>query len=114
MVAISPANKGNGGSPNRASDKYNAPSTTNHFRIKPLIIRANAKPAEYAGPIIDRHARTKLPNATAPPPIPAAKAACTSCTRKAAATNVATAAWTATMRMARRRLAVRELNTRST
>jgi len=114
MVATNPASNGSGGSPNRASDRYNAPSTTNHFNTSPLTIRANARPAEYAGPIIDRHARSRLPNATAPPPIAAASAACASCKRKASATSVATAACTATVRKARRRLAVSELNTRGT
>src|SRR5665647_328056 len=114
MVLTSPARSGSGGSPNLANDKYNTPSSTNHFRTKPLINRANARPAEYAGPIIERQARTKLPNATAAPPNPAAKAACQSFARKASATTVATAACSATARKARRRLAVRELNTRST
>ena len=114
MVPTIPANNGSGGSPNRASDRYNAPSTTNHFNTSPLMIRANARPAEYAGPIIDRHASNRLPNATAPPPIPAANAACGSCRRKASAISIATVACTATVRKARRRLAVSEFNTRGT
>jgi len=46
MVTTSPASNGNGGSCQRANDRYSTPSTTNHFKIKPLTIRANDSPAE--------------------------------------------------------------------